>query len=551
MKRSTIKNPVLTGFHPDPSITRRGDDYYIATSTFQWWPAVRIHHSRDLASWRHYSYAVTRRDQLDMSCVPDSGGVWAPCLSYDESSGLFHLIYSNITSRPSFHDVANYLITAEDPAGPWSDPIYLNGSGFDPSLFHDADGRKWFVNMKWSHHPDRNPFAGIVLQEYDPVHKKLVGPIKNIFRGTSRELTEAPHLYHRDGWYYLVTAEGGTSYEHAITVARSRLITGPYEVDPNGPLICTEDHPDQYLQKTGHGSFVKTPDDHWYVAFLCGRPLRPSMRCTLGRETAIEKVVWTPDGWPRLDNGSQVARDSFVSSLRVDNTPQPEETAEMIRFQPGPLHSSLNTLRGPEDESLVSTTKRPGWLRLYGGDSPQSLCRQSFVARRVEDFKCQVTTHIEFDPDDDQQLAGLIAYYDRQLFHYCHITRDVELGRCINVLSSDKGSLSLSLSEPLQLSDQDDCYLRLVIREDRLRFRYSLDRTKWSSIGPWLDASILSDDYAHLLGFTGMYVGVCAQDLSGRNAHADFEYLEYATAKSADASFPSKHDLQVKQTKFT
>ena len=185
-----IQNPVLPGFNPDPSIVRVGEDFYIATSTFQWFPGVNLHHSKDLIHWEHIGYALTRRSQLDMVGNPDSGGIWAPDLSYHD--GTFHLIYTDVKVwRGAFEDAHNYLVTAQDIRGPWSEPIYLNSSGFDPSLFHNEDGRKWFVNALWDHRAGRKPFAGIVLQEYSPEEKRLVGPIKNIFKGTDIPLTES------------------------------------------------------------------------------------------------------------------------------------------------------------------------------------------------------------------------------------------------------------------------------------------------------------------------------------------------------------------------
>ncbi|REJ13534.1 MAG: glycoside hydrolase 43 family protein, partial [Paenibacillaceae bacterium] len=174
----TIHNPVLRGFNPDPSILRVGDDYYIATSTFEWFPGVQIHHSRDLRHWRLAARPLERRSQLDMLGNPDSGGIWAPCLSY--ADGLFHLVFTDVKSHVGpFKDTHNYLVTAPSIEGPWSEPIYLNSSGFDPSLFHDDDGRKWLVNMIWDYRKGKNKFAGIALQEYSPEQKRLVGPIRN------------------------------------------------------------------------------------------------------------------------------------------------------------------------------------------------------------------------------------------------------------------------------------------------------------------------------------------------------------------------------------
>ena len=203
MERMNVTNPILRGFNPDPSILRVGDDYYIATSTFEWYPGVQIHHSKDLVHWRLLTRPLRRASQLDMRGDPDSCGIWAPCLSY--ADGLFHLIYTDVkrygrasiggTSSASLRDFHNYLVTAERIDGDWSEPIYLNSSGFDPSLFHDEDGRKYLLNMLWDHRPGQNRFAGIVLQEFSPSERKLIGKRRLIFRGTPIGFTEGPHLY--------------------------------------------------------------------------------------------------------------------------------------------------------------------------------------------------------------------------------------------------------------------------------------------------------------------------------------------------------------------
>ena len=300
-----IHNPILRGFNPDPSIIRVGDDYYIATSTFEWYPGVQIHHSRDLIHWRLLSRPLNRPSQLNMLGDPDSCGVWAPCLTY--SDGLFYLIYTDVkrygrttqsgTSGASLRDMYNYLVTCETIDGEWSDPTFLNCSGFDPSLFHDDDGRKYLVNMLWDYRPGQNRFAGIQLQEYSHAEKKLIGPRDVIFKGTPIGLTEGPHLYKRDGYYFLLTAEGGTSWGHAVTLARSTSLRGPYELHPDTYILTSRNRPDAELQKAGHADFVETQNGDTYLVHLCGRPLRNRGRCTLGRETAIQKMKWAEDGW--------------------------------------------------------------------------------------------------------------------------------------------------------------------------------------------------------------------------------------------------------------
>jgi xylan 1,4-beta-xylosidase len=211
-----IRNPILRGFNPDPSIVRVEDDYYIATSTFEWYPGVQIHHSRDLIHWRLLTRPLSRSNQLNMLGDPDSCGIWAPCLSY--ADGLFYLIYTDVkrygrtsvggAAGASLRDFHNYLVTSPRIDGDWTDPVYLNSSGFDPSLFHDDDGHKYLLNMLWDHRTGQNRFAGIVLQEYSVEQQKLIGAQKVIFEGTPLGLTEGPHLYKRDGYYYLLTAEG-------------------------------------------------------------------------------------------------------------------------------------------------------------------------------------------------------------------------------------------------------------------------------------------------------------------------------------------------------
>jgi len=228
----TVTNPVLRGFHPDPSIVRVGEDYYLATSTFQWYPGVAIYHSRDLVNWRPAAQPLARTTLLDMRGNADSGGIWAPALSHDGER--FHLIYTDVKSWGSaevFKDSHNFLTTAEHIEGPWSEPVYLNSSGFDPSLFHDTqgstvvdevgDGRKWFVNMRWDHRQGRNRFSGIVLQEYSPEERRLVGPRELIFEGTELGVTEAPPPV--SPWRLVLPADGGGRYE-----LRARGDPGPF-----------------------------------------------------------------------------------------------------------------------------------------------------------------------------------------------------------------------------------------------------------------------------------------------------------------------------------
>jgi xylan 1,4-beta-xylosidase len=521
-----IHNPILRGFNPDPSILRVGDDYYIATSTFEWFPGVQLHHSRDLVNWQLLGRPLSRRSQLDMLGNPDSGGVWAPHLSYCD--GLFYLIYTDVKTwgaREPFKDAHNYLVTAPDIRGPWSEPVYLNSSGFDPSLFHDTDGRKWLLNMVWDHRKGKHPFGGILLQEFDPVAGKLVGPIRNIFKGTPIRVTEGPHLLRRDGFYYLVTAEGGTTYEHAVTVARSRQLEGPYEVHPDNPLLTSHGRPDLELQKAGHGSLVETQTGEWYLAHLCGRPLEPLGRCNLGRETALQKLSWPEGEWPRLEGGGNAPR-VRVPAPALPAHPFPAES-ERDDFGAPSLGPHWQTLRAPHDESWLSLGERPGFLRLRGRESLISRHRQSLVARRLQAHVAEAETCLEFEPETFQQLAGLVAYYQTNNWVYLRLSRDERLGKSLNILSCDQGAYDEALTEDISVEGARRVYLKVTFARETFRFAYATEPGAWREIGPRFDAGKLSDDYCQGLSFTGTFIGLCAQDLSGRHKHADFGYFSY------------------------
>ena len=524
-----IQNPVLTGFHPEPSILRVGDDYYLATSTFEWAPGVALHHSRDLAHWRPIGGALEAAGLIDLLGVPDSGGVWAPDLSY--ARGLFHLVFSNVRNRSgAFRDAPSYVVTASSIEGPWSAPLPLPSRGFDPSLFHDEDGRDWLLSVYWDHRPGRDPFSGIVAQEFDPVLGRAIGASTLVFGGTELGVVEGPHLYQRDGWYYLVTAEGGTSYEHAVTVARSRSLLGPYEVHPTNPVVSSFDRLDLPLQKVGHASLVEAVDGTWWMAALCARPLTPLGRCVLGRETAILRVDWTDEGWPYVVGG--VARQQ-VSGLGVQPHPWPEAPAcdDFDRLELGPEWMGLRRTPTADWADLAS---RPGWLRITGGESLGSTFRQALVARRQQHHACVAETVVEFAPDSFQQLAGLVHYYQTGLWHYLRVSCDDEGRRILGVLSCDHGRLEQPVAD-MSIEGWDRVHLRAEVRGADLTFSYGADGHRWSALGPVLDASRLSDEYATVWrgleavseGFTGAVLGLCVQDLSGTGATADFDSFTY------------------------
>ncbi|MFC5467643.1 glycoside hydrolase family 43 protein [Cohnella suwonensis] len=519
-----ITNPVLKGFNPDPSILRVGDDYYITTSTFEWFPGVAIHHSRDLVHWRLLTHPLTRVSQLDLRGDPSSGGIWAPALSYD--NGTYYLIYTDVKARRGvYKDLHNYMVTAPTIEGPWSEPIYLNGSGFDPFLFHDDDGRKWLLNMQWDHRKGKNRFGGIVLQEYSPEERKLIGEAEVITRGSGLPCSEGPQLFKRNGFYYMLLAEGGTGYNHAATLARSLTLNGPYEYDPETPLLTTINNPEHPLLKAGHGSLVQTQSGEWYMSHLCARPLPGRMLCPLGRETAIQKMEWTADGWLRLSGGGKLPAVE-VPAPELPPYPWPEEP-ETDHFDRDSLGIQYYTLRIPATDDWLSLSARPGWLRLAGQESLNSWNRQSMAARRLQHFRAEAETCVEFEPEHYLQAAGLACYYDEADHFYLRVSHDEELGKHVRVALNHRGVYDEPEGPVVGAEGWGRVYLKAIIDMDRVQFLCSPDGTEWQKVGPSLDLGQLSDEYEGKLGFTGTLIGLCAQDLAGTRKHADFDYFRY------------------------
>jgi xylan 1,4-beta-xylosidase len=530
-----IRNPILPGFNPDPSICRVGEDYYIATSTFEWFPGVQIHHSRDLANWRLIARPLVRASQLDMRGDPDSCGIWAPDISHDGT--CFWLIYTDVkrygrtttggASGASLRDFHNYLVTCETIDGDWSDPVPLNSSGFDPGLFHDDDGRKYLVNQLWDHRPGHNRFAGIVLQEYSPEAQRLVGERVNIFPGTALGLTEAPHLYKRNGYYYLLVAEGGTGWNHAVTMARANDITGPYERHPDTHILSSRTRPDAPLQRAGHADLVETPDGRPFVAYLCGRPLPNRGRCVLGRETAIQPMVWGADGWLYTEDRSGMP---VLEAPALDVAPSPpRETEERYNFDAAELPLDLQWLRTPEPSRIFSLTDRPGHLRLYGRETIGSLFTQALVARRQQDFCYSASCALDFTPEHFQQAAGLVAYYNGSKFHYLHVSHDEEIGRHIRVMSALPDSPQAdAFTAPIAIPE-GRIELRIEVDHERLRFAFRVEGEDWTWLPEQFDASILSDEATQpgLPNFTGAFIGMACQDMAGTGVAADFDWFEY------------------------
>ena len=515
-----ITNPILRGFHPDASALAVGDDFYIATSTFEWYPGICIYHSNDLANWSLVSVPVKA---LDYVGDESSGGLWAPHLSY--ADGKFWLVITDVRTRTAFKDTLNYVTTCETIDGVWSQPQFINASGFDPALFHDEDGKKYFLNMLWDYRPNHSGFAGMVLQEYDTAAGKLIGERRCIFEGTDLGVAEGPQILKKDGFYYLISAAGGTGYLHASVVARSKSVWGPYELSPFHPLITTVGHPENPLQKSGHVSFLPVGNE-WYLTHICARPLTPMGNCVLGRETALQKVEWK-NGWPTMVQGTSTPELCVENPQIAPCAVQKTNHSEKEDFDGDTWPLSFQSLRIPLG-STATTQQRRGFLRLYGRECIMSTHAQTLLARRWQSTCFRAETAMDFSPETFQQMAGMALFYNTENFFYLYKTAAMEGDGCtLNVLVATHGQLSFAAEA---VSVPEGC-LRFAaeVCGRHAQFFYAVHSADWQTIGPVLPADHLSDDFIgqkHLV-FTGAMIALCCQDLHDHTAFADFDYLDY------------------------
>lgn len=515
-----VQNPVLPGFNPDPSLLRVGEDYYIATSTFEWFPGVCIYHSKDLVNWEVADYALKDDTVLDMTGIDAACGIWAPNLTW--ANGKFYLAYTIVyTNRKRHKDTYNFVTTAPTVHGPWSKPVELNRSGFDPSVFHDTDGKQYFVNMTLDYRDGTNRFSGIDVQEFDEEHGCLIGEPVRVFRGTWRGMTEGPNIFRHGEWYYLVCAEGGTEADHCAVIVRSKSIWGPYEDNPNNPILTAVGNEDCHLKRAGHAQIIDSPDGkHWYMAHLCSRPIDGNS--ILGRETAIQNMEWTEDGWIRLSGSKNGAPlDTFTVPYEVEVKPKKPGRVEFDRISEIPL--DYMTLRRSAKTQGVRI--EDGVLRITGGCSLFSKYFQGFLARRQQAFDLDFTAAMRFEPRHRNHLAGIQAYYNYDNYFNLRMTRD-ENGKVLNVATLDNSVLSDSEWIPVP-EETDVIYLKMEIRHAQIRFFYSLDNAEWKAIGPVGDMRHISDEHIEGNGFTGSMIGVSCQDIQGDGVHADFLWLDY------------------------
>lgn len=385
----TLPNPLLPGFNPDPSIVRVGDDYYLATSTFEYLPGLPIYHSRDLVTWAHVANVAVRDVQLGVPNAPTNLGVWAPTIRHHD--GLFHLIVTDTAGR------GTCIFTATDPAGEWSDGVVVDLEGIDPDLAWDDEGNAYvtYSGLVLSG-PDIGAHRGIEQIRVDVATGEVLGEKRSLWSGDGGMFPEAPHLYHIGSYWYLMVAEGGTERGHSISIARATAPEGPFTSCPANPLVTARGTA-RPVQCTGHGDLVEGPDGQWYVVMLGTRP-RGMVRSfsALGRETFISPARWNGDDWLEIDPVELNPRAGFGWSEDFD----------------GPLGPEWMGVRRRPDQ-VAELTSRPGWLTLSGEGDGMGAFRPVFVGHRQEHQTCEIRAVV----DASQGVGGLAVRYDEG-FHY-------------------------------------------------------------------------------------------------------------------------------------
>jgi len=512
-------NPVMQGFYPDPSITRVGDKFYLVTSTFGYFPGIPIFESSDLVNWRQIGNAIHRPEQLDFARLGLSRGVFAPAIEHHQ--GTYYVLNTCVDCG------GNFLVTATDPAGPWSDPVWLPEivGGIDPSLFFDEDGRAWIVN---NGPPEGEPLyeghRAIWIQEYDHRAKRMIGPRRVLVNGgvdiSTRPIwIEGPHIIRHDGWYYLICAEGGTAEGHSQVVLRSRTVTGPYTPNPTNPILTQRDLPRDRpnpITSAGHADFVQLPDGSWWATFLAVRPYEGDTYNT-GRETFLMPVRWE-NGWPRITAPGQAI--PYVHprpNLPASAPAQPNSGAFAVReeFDRTALPLDWLMLRNPR---TTWYSFADGQLRLQAlptglGDNGNP----AFLARRQQHINASASTLLRFTPTRDGDEAGLAAFQSDDYWYFLALGREggrgvLKLERRAGPNQPATGTTIASIPSPV--APGQPLHLRIDARGGRYDFSYAVRDGEWQPLLRDADGTILSTRVAG--GFVGAVFGLHATTNAGR-----------------------------------
>lgn len=521
-----FENPILSGFYPDPSICRVGEDYYMVTSSFCYFPGLPVFHSRDLVHWNQIGHAIHRESQLDYMDCDHSGGLWAPTIRY--YNGYFYIINTfSLKDSEAYPDSVckNFVIRTDDIwAGHWSDPIFITGAdGIDPSLFWDDDERLWYTGnccpspMEWAGH------RAIYLMELDLETFQPLGKRRIIWDGayTHCDYIEAPHLYKIDGWYYLMVAAGGTQENHSVMISRSKCVEGPYEVCPRNPVV-TARHSwnNPTFASVGHGDLVQTQNGEWWMVLLAVRPYS-DYQYNMGRETCLLPIAWDEQGWPYADNEAGTLR----QYERMPDLPlcysKPEIAAD--NFENPSLGMQWNTMR-PWTEGQPDLISRPGCLRLHAEKEKISDSKHcAFVGRRQQHFSFEAVTKMEAYLEKEGDFAGLAIIQNHKNYILFGLEKQ-KTQTALKLIVCEQGHCAVCHER--NVIHTEKIYLGIQAYTEEYGFFYGETEADYIPIKETVPTDLLSTTKTG--GFTGVYIGFYASG-NGKEteSYADYDWFVY------------------------
>lgn len=489
----TYHNPVIPGFWSDPSVCRVGDDYYLVNSTFEYFPGVPVFHSKDLVNWELIGYCIDRPTQL-----PRGLNIFATTIRYHE--GTFYMITTNIGAE------GNFYVTAKKPAGPWSDPVLIQAQGIDPDLFFDDDGKAYVISSTF------------ILFEIDLNTGKFISEGRKVWNGTGGRYPEGPHIYKKDGFYYIIAAEGGTEDAHSETIARSKNIWGPYNPNPSNPILthCNAAGQGNPIQGIGHADIIQSHDSSWWIVFHGYRSVGGTHH-TLGRETCLAPVSWPENGWPMVNGNGTINENMTCPTL-----PLKPLHSEPVRneFSEDKLSPEWNYLRYPDIQNY-SLSSHKGFLRLKGSEQTiEDQKSPTFVGRRIQDMYFTSATELDFKPENTNEEAGMILLNNGT--HFDLIIRQSK-GRSVVVVRLRFGSVVHETAEAVLKPGP----VKLIIKADRASFifLYSQGNDEPKELTKVMARYLSSETVG---GFTGVFVGLYSTG-NGKvcKANADYNWFEY------------------------
>jgi xylan 1,4-beta-xylosidase len=496
------QNPVIQGFYPDPSVCRVGDDFYLVTSSFEYFPGIPLFHSRDLVNWRQIGHCLTTAGQLDLATAVSSKGISAPTIRY--CRGVFYVITTDVAGR------GNFYVTANNPAGPWSGPVFIGEAGFDPSLFFDDDGRCYYTSQEGS-----GLQSHIIQYEIDPAAGRLIGEKRFLWAGAGDEWTEGPHLYKINACYYLMAASGGTSTGHHEIIAAGAFPGGPFTPCPHNPILSNRATA-LPVQCTGHADLFEDQNGNWWAVFL-GMRYYTNGFSVLGRETFLAPVHWEK-GWPFIGDRGQAG---LSMKGPLPQAPDPVEAEAREEFDNGELPVYFCFVRNPQPGSW-SLSERPGRLRLNGNAAGLSdQAAPAFAGRRQQHFDMTVRTRLSFTPRTPGEEAGLaIRMTDRAHYEIAVTRQDSSAMVFVRSRCND----TVIVVDSIYVGDTS-YVLQIESSATSYTFSYSSDDRSFIPLAT-LDARDINPELNR--AYTGAVIGMYATG-NGKpcSMPADFDWFEY------------------------